>query len=783
MGEVKDLSSLGIDFQYRLILQIITNEVFARGILPVIKSDYFKDENLKLVIATVKDTFEKDDIIIDLIGIESRILAKISDEIKRAIFIKTLLKIKNAGLADGDYVQEMSIKFCKLKELSKAVEEIKKIINKGDIDNIDDCEIIIKKAIEIGNSEDEETVDAFNNDGIDDLLSEDYRDPIPTGIDKLDEYMNGGLSKPEFGLVIAPTGVGKAQPLTSKILTPLGYKLMGDVKVGDEVINSLGDVSKIEGVYPQKGLRKVVKLTFSDYTEVECDLEHIWTVYNDKSEKINILTKDLISSYFNNETKVSLPLNPIDIQYEKQINLYLPYMVGSMSSMLLGHSDFKMEDFDFMNNLNEIIKEFRETFNLTENEITNEDILESILMSVCTNSQMIEERIPKEYLFSNLHNRKELARGIIDSNGIITENQDLDLMVLGEGKKEDVITLFKSLAFNIKSVNEIVDGNMIIKLTKSSRTPRIESLINGWDELIVEDIDVTLVSYEFKEPCKMQCIKVSAKDSLYITDGFNLTHNTTILTKIANTAKKNNKNVLQLFFEDSVKDIKRKHLACSSGVEMSELHLNKELIKSVNDEMVNTGGILKLHKFKGNTTINTIRNYIKRLRAKGFKPDLIILDYLECIQPSVRSNDSNSDEGVIARDFENLLDEFNCCGWAATQSNRSGVSSDIVTADKVGGSFKKVQIAHFVISIAKTLEQREQDKANMGILKSRIGPDGIIMNDVIFNNKKVEIIVSEENDGDTFFNNNKNKEKKKQQHISEIMDELQNKRRREKIEN
>ena len=45
-------------------------------------------------------------------------------------------------------------------------------------------------------------------------------------------------------------GSGKAQPLDATILTPLGWKLMGDIQVGDSVINSQGHSSRVTGVYP-----------------------------------------------------------------------------------------------------------------------------------------------------------------------------------------------------------------------------------------------------------------------------------------------------------------------------------------------------------------------------------------------------------------------------------------------------------------------------------------------------------------------------------------------------
>ena len=64
-------------------------------------------------------------------------------------------------------------------------------------------------------------------------------------------------------LFTGPAGCGKAQPLTSSVLTTSGYIKMCDVKVGTEVYTSYGNIAKVSGIYPQ-GVLPVYKLTFTD---------------------------------------------------------------------------------------------------------------------------------------------------------------------------------------------------------------------------------------------------------------------------------------------------------------------------------------------------------------------------------------------------------------------------------------------------------------------------------------------------------------------------------------
>ena len=75
-------------------------------------------------------------------------------------------------------------------------------------------------------------------------------------------------------LLTGPAGCGKAQPLTSKILTRQGFVQMKDVYTGLEVYTHTGDIGKITGIYPQ-GIRKIYRITLEDDTYIEVSDDHI----------------------------------------------------------------------------------------------------------------------------------------------------------------------------------------------------------------------------------------------------------------------------------------------------------------------------------------------------------------------------------------------------------------------------------------------------------------------------------------------------------------------------
>lgn len=78
--------------------------------------------------------------------------------------------------------------------------------------------------------------------------------------------------------------VGKQLPNSEPVLTPNGWVTNGSLRVGDQVIGSNGLPTKILGVYPQ-GLKQVYEITFSDNSVVRCGLEHLWTVTYQKALK------------------------------------------------------------------------------------------------------------------------------------------------------------------------------------------------------------------------------------------------------------------------------------------------------------------------------------------------------------------------------------------------------------------------------------------------------------------------------------------------------------------
>ena len=248
----------------------------------------------------------------------------------------------------------------------------------------------------------------------------------------------------------------------------------------------------------------------------------------------------------------------------------------------------------------------------------------------------------------------------------------------------------------------------------------------------------------------------------------------TILTKMANHAFNLGFNVLQIFFEDNSKVIQRKHFTLWTKIHPDDLSEKKDevmsKVKEIEDSMPNK---LILKKLPSDTmTMLQIKNQIRKMVSDGIKVDMVVLDYIDCIVPDKNLGDEWKSEGSVMRAFEAMCHEMNIVGWTATQGNRSSISSEVVTTDQMGGSIKKAQVGHVIISVAKTLQQKEMKLATIAITKSRIGDDGVVFENCKFDNAMIEI---DTESSMTFLGLEEQKEERQRQRVRELLEKRKQK--------
>lgn len=213
-------------------------------------------------------------------------------------------------------------------------------------------------------------------------------------------------------------------------------------------------------------------------------------------------------------------------------------------------------------------------------------------------------------------------------------------------------------------------------------------------------------------------------------------------TAMASYAALNGNNVLQIVFEDRIKQIQRKHIGRITGIESKDLskpdYIDEVMAKV--KEYQDQGTLqknLRIVKFaSGEKTARDIGRFIKKLTNSGFKPDLVIVDYFECLahEPSKDTSNDYEREGKTMRVFEAMVGELDIAMWIPSQGTKDSINLDLITMDKIGGSVKKAQIAHVILSIARTVDDIANNKATIAVLKNRAGGSGKIFTNVDFNN-------------------------------------------------
>lgn len=244
--------------------------------------------------------------------------------------------------------------------------------------------------------------------------------------------------------------------------------------------------------------------------------------------------------------------------------------------------------------------------------------------------------------------------------------------------------------------------------------------------------------------------------------------------------------VLQIYFEDDDVDITRKHFSKITQVEARNLVKDKEITQQIKEQLKNYKDRelmrrnLRLKRFNtGTKKASDIENYIKKLRNRGFSPDLVIIDYFECLVPeksSYNQDKSYERETITMRRIENIAKNLNIAIWIPTQGNRGSVTSpDVVTMDQVGGAFTKAQICQVVVSIARSLDDIDKNKATLAVLKNRNGKSGAIFEGIRYDNGTATIRCDEVETFDTamtYFERVEENEERKYREQNELLKQV-----------
>lgn len=355
--------------------------------------------------------------------------------------------------------------------------------------------------------------------------------------------------------------VGKAQPLNARVLTPTGWRQMGDLQVGDEIVDPDGGTAHIVGVFPQ-GIKPVYRITLCDGSTTRCCDEHLWAVAtpHDRHRKdgfrvlpLRIIRKELRQltpsrTWGQGNRRFFVPLTtPVTFTAAVHPLPVAPYLLGA----LLGDGNLTGNSISLCNGGDEIldlvapllpprvriIDNGRCTYRLTVEDggfqVSN-PLLDAVRNLGLHGRDSFTKFIPVTYLRAPAVDRLAILRGLMDTDGDVSKKGAVSFNTVSATLRDGVLELVRSLGgfasislhkpkYDYKGEERAgaLSYRLHIRLPVNPFLMRrkAESWKIGYLARGIES-----VKYVENTPC--QCIAVDSKRNLYITDDYIVTHNT-----------------------------------------------------------------------------------------------------------------------------------------------------------------------------------------------------------------------------------------------------------------
>lgn len=385
--------------------------------------------------------------------------------------------------------------------------------------------------------------------------------------DRFESYLQSGV------IEVAPLAFmrGRAQPLTSKVLTVTGWKEMGSLQVGDHVVGSNGKATQILGVYPQ-GKKPVYRITMTDGSSTLCCAEHLWTVYTASDKRRSkaprtLETQQMISNLKTaHQHRFELPLLSAPVHHPAKEVPLDPYALG----LLLGDGcittsttpAFSSQDTELVLALEQaleplavaLVHKGRVDYTLKHTAASRGGLripnpvtlkLRELGLAGTTSGSKF---IPEVYLHNSAEVRLAVLQGLLDTDGTACVQKNRTCRVqyttTSEKLKDDVVYLVRSLGgvahhrvrkaegrppgfANGRSVPYRADAHVLdIRLPAGMQPFRLTRKAELYQSTAHGRPMRYIKSIEPAGETETQCIRVAAQDHLYITEDFIVTHNT-----------------------------------------------------------------------------------------------------------------------------------------------------------------------------------------------------------------------------------------------------------------
>jgi len=130
----------------------------------------------------------------------------------------------------------------------------------------------------------------------------------------------------------------------------------------------------------------------------------------------------------------------------------------------------------------------------------------------------------------------------------------------------------------------------------------------------------------------------------------------------------------------------------------------------------------------GQANINDIRSLLVQLQNyEEFKPDVILIDYLELLRPTRDGLAEYQAQQRISEELRGIAVECDVLIWTATQTNRQGRSVKLITDSELADAYGKIRTCDYAISLNQTEEEFDDGQMRCYVMKSRNGKQRFVV--------------------------------------------------------
>ena len=127
----------------------------------------------------------------------------------------------------------------------------------------------------------------------------------------------------------------------------------------------------------------------------------------------------------------------------------------------------------------------------------------------------------------------------------------------------------------------------------------------------------------------------------------------------------------------------------------------------------------------GKAKISTIESHIAKATSMGVKPDLVIIDYVDLLSSRKKNRERKDEIDDIYTSTKGLAKQLDIPIWSVSQVNRAGAQDKVIQGDKAAGSYDKIMITDFCMSLSRKKEDKVNNTGRFHLMKNRYGMDGI----------------------------------------------------------